>query len=684
MPPLNDSQSTNLSNSSDPTLPVLPTSISQPANFTYEVPKKNTGKKILIGVATLIILGVSGFMAYAYVVKVSIFQKPPYTEENFLSSVIGKLGNIKQVSYKATASLKVNDREVDAKPFIILNSNYNELVADYQDDYTRAQDVQLLMGEILPKGNCKYLNSKYTCTTPPVSEFPKSLDEINKSILNSKKSDSSSFGTFHVADPLGKPYEYKQTENGKNFEFKVTFATREAIRVIKRSSNYTSTSTPISGLKVTFTKDSPTYFYLSQQPPKPLIEALSEASRYLPAELSAEISMSATTEVMETDKPASFKANTSFTGDFGDLRILFDADILRSGEFFYFRISKIPSLFGLSLANLKGKWVEVPLNATTTTGSYGGPVYDPVTSIAKGLPNYEKQYREKRKESAEIFKKVLQIADEKKFLTFKDKPVQVNLGDRNLYRYNLEFNRESILPFYRELSIMFAEEKNKDYRLSIFDDPGMLEYLESAEFKEIFAYYEANTSMTLWIDKEGYPAQFEYRIRLVPPETATQLKDKQGDIILLLNLNDINEPVNIEKPADAISLEQATKDTSSNMYNTTTGKGRDQFIKSNLSGIRVQAELYYDKSNKYSQVTYSAGPCVRATTISGTLFSDTAIIQSLKDATNNDLSKAVCSTNGANYAVSVELDTDPSYSWCIDSNGTSKQIRGTITKFSCE
>lgn len=123
--------------------------------------------------------------------------------------------------------------------------------------------------------------------------------------------------------------------------------------------------------------------------------------------------------------------------------------------------------------------------------------------------------------------------------------------------------------------------------------------------------------------------------------------------------------------------------------NTARSKGADASIKSNLNGIRSQAELYYDSnSNSYTggaaglattTITAASGVCGSMPGI----FTDPNIISALKSAMaqTGDNTKAYCGagngtaalgTNG--WAVAVPLKSVTTNAWCVDYTGKSGVI----------
>lgn len=110
--------------------------------------------------------------------------------------------------------------------------------------------------------------------------------------------------------------------------------------------------------------------------------------------------------------------------------------------------------------------------------------------------------------------------------------------------------------------------------------------------------------------------------------------------------------------------------------NDARNKAGDASVKANLAGIRSQIGLYYENNNSYAPTTvFNIAVCPSSVT-TGNIFSDPVVIQAINAAVlaggNND---SRCSASGATFAISVGMKTGEQ-SWCIDSQGTSKQFSG--------
>ena len=118
---------------------------------------------------------------------------------------------------------------------------------------------------------------------------------------------------------------------------------------------------------------------------------------------------------------------------------------------------------------------------------------------------------------------------------------------------------------------------------------------------------------------------------------------------------------------------------------TARGKGNDSAIKSQLSSIRAQAEIYRISNGSFN---FSAPAVATTANICGsqanTMFSDPKINQLIVAANTSagaGLINSCMATQGALglWAVAVTYKTDQTKAWCVDSSGNSKEINNGAT-----
>ena len=105
--------------------------------------------------------------------------------------------------------------------------------------------------------------------------------------------------------------------------------------------------------------------------------------------------------------------------------------------------------------------------------------------------------------------------------------------------------------------------------------------------------------------------------------------------------------------------------------NSARGKGQDAAIKSNLNGIRAQAEIYADNNNSSyapgAAKTAGATNCLTQT-VGDNVLGDPNVKAALVGVDNNNGAGAInCVASSTGWAISSMLNAGTP--WCIDSNG---------------
>ena len=424
---------------------------------------------------------------------------------------------------------------------------------------------------------------------------------------------------------------------------------------------YNASTTRISGNTIVFTKDSG-YQFIPGNLPEPLLLQWSDALRNLPPDVSGKVSIGATASLRNEGSP-DWRFAVKAQGDVGDLSYKVDVEARRKDNDYYFIINNFPSILG-TITSYKGQWFKVTPQTATTTGRS----FDSFSSLSSNIKSYEANYKVQREKVAQAIGDIVTLADKHKLLTITKPVRREKVGNRNLYRYDLSIKKEAMIPFYEDLMTKDSITKN----LSIVNDPGVLQYLKSAEFDTVFNYYNANTWLTMWTDSAGYPARIEYRLRVVPPDTATQLRGKQVNVTFVLEIADINKGKSVDVPPNARPFEDVMKEVSNNVR----GVAKDAKIEAEFSSLRTAADMYYDSAKPMSygnQVWHvgAASACV------GGMFkdADTQRLFADIDVTNGD-GKVFCQASGERYIAGADLVESGWF--CVDSEGVAKKETGTL------
>ncbi len=113
--------------------------------------------------------------------------------------------------------------------------------------------------------------------------------------------------------------------------------------------------------------------------------------------------------------------------------------------------------------------------------------------------------------------------------------------------------------------------------------------------------------------------------------------------------------------------------------NTARDKGNDAKAKAELSNIRAQAELEYDRARCYGDGDACAAGAVAPGACAGTadtIFGEakvSALITSAA-AAGGGISACASTANQTAYAIVVNMKSSGTSGWCIDSTGKSKAV----------
>jgi prepilin-type N-terminal cleavage/methylation domain-containing protein len=114
--------------------------------------------------------------------------------------------------------------------------------------------------------------------------------------------------------------------------------------------------------------------------------------------------------------------------------------------------------------------------------------------------------------------------------------------------------------------------------------------------------------------------------------------------------------------------------------NAARNTGADAGIKSNLSTIRREAEIFYS-TNSDSYGTWNGGAkatCPSSVAGAGNMMNDSIVVKAIAAALQSGGNGTSCIVTGGAYAISVGMKT-ANQAWCIDSVGTSKMKIGVAT-----
>ncbi len=290
---------------------------------------------------------------------------------------------------------------------------------------------------------------------------------------------------------------------------------------------------------------------------RPLLVELGQLLRLAPQNLNFGTSFTSSFKRGDGLLSSDWQTGVTFNGTFDDFNFEAELEARHVADDYYFIVNKFPSFFFLSLFSpIKGKWVHVTpedLTATTSRSSisfFGG---------GEKLSQLEAEYAKRREEGVKDFELMTQLALEEKFFQILGRPTMEKVAGERLYRYQLVIDREAGVRYLKKLAEEFNKQPSETQAKYSAGLMKTVQYLESEDFIEAYKYFMDNTGLFVWADEAGLARQVEYRLRLVPPDTATQLSDKQLLITLTSRFENINEPLVVPIPEAAMPFQEALK-----------------------------------------------------------------------------------------------------------------------------
>lgn len=615
-------------------------------------PKKSSGKKWLTVFIVIVLLGLVGGGVFAYVQKIGPFALSSYTESNLMSGLASKVATITSADTQGVIRLSAEDREVDAVAF-------EPIPQDPEVQAQRKRDVERFrVYEII--------RSVWT------EEYPATLVELYEEayITDDEK-------VSFLTDPLTNDrYQYQPTKEGQGFELKITFETEDALNEIRGyevydfdAEEYIPGNIQIEGKTVTFTEEYDAWFWFDEGGEQSFVEALSEFAAFLPPELSAEGRMSLASEWGTEDQPE-WKFNIGGEGDFGDLTYKVDVDAMKKFNDYFIRINNFPDLFFFGMLPEKGKWFSINTQDDKEL----------LDTFGFNIEELEETYEADRENGQAILREIIRLSDLHKLITFKEVPRRESVGGTNLIRYSLEMNKNGFVPFIQDLQRYVGELDSENPELKAFaEDTEILGFFESESFSHQFDYINKNSSMIMWTDIEGYPVMTEFHYRVIPTGefVSPQMDTKQVKLVFGMNLRNINQPVDVQAPADAQSLTEYFDNT---IFSEAQREGDDALIKGNMMALQAAAELYYGEAQTYGD--FGLGACNGS---DDSMFAGEDFIYAFEQVRSvvEEGEDIFCIATGSAYAISAPLLEDGQY-WCVDSTGFSGEASRHITEVSCE
>lgn len=233
------------------------------------------------------------------------------------------------------------------------------------------------------------------------------------------------------------------------------------------------------------------------------------------------------------DANALVKIDGTYSG--GDSQFSLAVEGRKIEQQLYVLLSKFPSLPFFDLSNIKGKWIVI--TPTDVPGLWSDDVLKSTNTH---------QALERTKTSlTNILKQHVFTIDK----TLSDETVA---GARSKH-YQIALHPDQLPAVYQQL---IAERKAKQQSTTELEQ--QLATLQTPDAAAALRVLADNSRVEIWVDtSKGMLRQARWTLAVVPPENATNLKDKQVTIGLTLTLDRVNEAVSIPTPTPTTSYNDA-------------------------------------------------------------------------------------------------------------------------------
>lgn len=293
----------------------------------------------------------------------------------------------------------------------------------------------------------------------------------------------------------------------------------------------------------------------------------------------------------------------------------------------YARILKAPTMAFLPiLSGMENKWVSFPYSNDTSSQSVAIPIDALVgvdTSIIDTLTDEQKQ-------------KFYDMTTKAHFIKITQRMLPEKIGDRLSYHFVFDIDHEGVQTYLQDVKEYINEIGKNDSRLSTFDPTSYTKELDSLK----------NFKGQLWIGRS------DHLLYKVLATFDIEASDGTATPVSVASIfSDWNTPQPVEVPTGIITIEQLLEP----LLGPSRNKGMDASIKSNLTYMRADAELYYDGHNG----TYK-GYCTSSTA------------REIQTQIKTSTSAFTCKDTSTQWVATAQM-TDATY-FCVDSTGQASPI----------
>jgi len=343
----------------------------------------------------------------------------------------------------------------------------------------------------------------------------------------------------------------------------------------------------------------------------------------------------------DTSDKENIRNETAIDVSIGNLNA--SGEIRMIGGVMYWKLTEVPSAGIIPipmLGDVANKWIAVEYKGNPEA------LLNPLGALPSSGAKIEEKFTEEQKERIfELFRKARIIK-----VTKKHSPEEIN--SVLSYHFAFDLDREGIAAYLNTLKEYVNEEGKNDSALTVFDPTSFSKSLENIE----------DFHGELWIGKaDRLPRKVlvSFNVDMAGGEEGVS----PVRVVIVSIMSGWNEPVTVKTPADSVSLEELISSMFGGPLAEAQEKGKDAAIKSGLSLLRANGELYYDSNQSYK------GFCTSK-----------LATPELETVQTNSGTKPVCKDSANTWAAGAKLSSNY---WCVDSTGVSKETKTLATTTTC-
>ncbi|MDO8516010.1 MAG: hypothetical protein Q7S28_02045 [bacterium] len=540
-------------------------------------PKSSKAKLFIFSALILVLLG--GGLTFAYIKELGPFSRT-LSDEKLFAGLPDALSRIDTESYALSVMIASKPREPGAKPLEkITFPAYEEYKEAYKRDVKKVNGITGILST-LELYKSKNINDLYPAALPTSTNYGFTRGTIDPQ-------------TFHY------------TSDGQTFALGITLETRDALDQVREyykqreeqqaryKSSYMKTSLPptVEGKTVTFRNGALNGPYLLGTPKSSFLlsylDSLDEAFNYLPMTLDIKFRADGAAD-FRSQKTTDGKFGIGADVDLGDMSFSASIDFMKQSDAFYLRVNKFPGLGFFDLTPIKNKWVKITSSDLKSSSGGFSFFFDP-SSIEK----FTSSTIGRNQKTIEQGKLLYAIAIRDNVLKATQQAPLAN-DPKNSRHFSITINKENVAKFYKDAVLEFGKRYGEESPMAM--DDMTLAFIESPAFDGYFEYLKAYSSFDMWVDKtEGFPVKLVYASRIVPGDKAEKLKNTEYSVVTSLDLTDINQPITLEAPKDAISFAEAGRLVSGKSpedFDDLQHESRDSERISDISTLKSAIGLY--------------------------------------------------------------------------------------------